>query len=310
VDAERGLALRRLPRVLALQLKRFRYDFRLGQRFKINDRFRFPTTIDMAEYVRPLPGMTPPAEAEPSAARHATATCQAAHAAHGSVDSVDAMEMDSEVPAPIGACVAGTGACGAPIGTCGATAGACVADTAELCEQPDASRVPLPYELYGVLVHSGSASFGHYFALIKDLDEGGGGKGEWHEFNDQLVRPIKESDLAKAYGGGGPRGGTSSAYMLLYRAVDADADRGAATLGAGDIASPSQARWEVPRGAASGGALRVGFPGARAEMSCHEPKRLCLAAPVSTESARSEPSAAAPDPEADASENPYSYMGF
>jgi hypothetical protein len=195
VDAERGLALRRLPRVLALQLKRFRYDLRLGQRFKINDRFRFPTTIDMAEYVRALPGMTQPAEAEPSAARPATATGQAAHAADGLMSSVhmemaecvralpgavqaaqaadgslgrvDAMEVDSEVPAPVGASVAGTGACGAPIGTCGATDGACVADTAELCEQPDASRVPLPHELYGVLVHSGSALFGHYFALIK-----------------------------------------------------------------------------------------------------------------------------------------------
>ena len=29
-----------------------------------------------------------------------------------------------------------------------------------------------------MLVHAGSASFGHYYALIKDVDAG-----EWHEFN-------------------------------------------------------------------------------------------------------------------------------
>ena len=29
---------------------------------------------------------------------------------------------------------------------------------------------PLLYELYAVLVHKGSANFGHYYALIKDLE--------------------------------------------------------------------------------------------------------------------------------------------
>ncbi|KAL3892565.1 MAG: hypothetical protein SGPRY_015010 [Prymnesium sp.] len=67
------------------------------------------------------------------------------------------------------------------------------------------------YELYAVLVHSGSASFGHYYALIKDL-----AAGEWHEFNDSTVRPIKQTDLVRAFGSGS---GGGSAYLLLYRAV-------------------------------------------------------------------------------------------
>ena len=36
VDAERGTELRRLPRVLAVQLKRFRFDMRLSQRYKVS----------------------------------------------------------------------------------------------------------------------------------------------------------------------------------------------------------------------------------------------------------------------------------
>lgn len=281
VDAERGLALRRLPRVLALQLKRFRYDFRLGQRLKINDRFRFPTSIDMADYVRPLPGADGGSDGA------------------SLLGSQDAMDVDSAAELPscdwTGACAAGESEPGADLGR-----------QDEAC----AGRPPMPYELYAVLVHSGSASFGHYFALIKDLDERGDGRGEWHEFNDQLVRPIKESDLAKAYGGSGPRGGSSSAYMLLYRAVDMDVDSAAGNQGLGVIASPSQARGEVPRpGAPTGGSLRVGHPDTLADASSHEPKRICLA-PATNESTVLERPVAVPEPEADASENPYNYMGF
>ena len=75
------------------------------------------------------------------------------------------------------------------------------------------------YELYAVLVHAGSASFGHYYALIKDVENG-----EWHEFNDATVKPIKESELQRAWGGAGTAGGwgaTSSAYMLMYRRKEA-----------------------------------------------------------------------------------------
>ena len=43
---------------------------------------------------------------------------------------------------------------------------------------------------------------------LKDLEAG-----EWWEFNDSTVTPIKESALARAYGGYG----AASAYMLLYR---------------------------------------------------------------------------------------------
>jgi len=39
------------------------------------------------------------------------------------------------------------------------------------------------YELLSVVVHSGSMGGGHYYAYIKDLNEGG-----WYQFNDASVR--------------------------------------------------------------------------------------------------------------------------
>ena len=91
------------------------------------------------------------------------------------------------------------------------------------------SKAALMYELYAVLVHSGSAAFGHYYALIKDLAHG-----EWHEFNDSSVRAIKESEVQRAWGahtatGGWGCGSTSSAYMLLYRRKGEGSHVGACT---------------------------------------------------------------------------------
>ena len=85
----------------------------------------------------------------------------------------------------------------------------------------DAAPISYEYELYAVLVHTGGASFGHYYALIKDLHAD-----EWHEFNDATVRPIKETELLRAHGD--PKAGTfggTSAYMLLYRRRDGAAAR-------------------------------------------------------------------------------------
>lgn len=68
------------------------------------------------------------------------------------------------------------------------------------------------YELYAVMIHSGGAYGGHYFAYIKNLDN------EWWNFNDSQVTKIEESELLKTFGG---EGGTNTAYMLMYRKMGA-----------------------------------------------------------------------------------------
>lgn len=51
------------------------------------------------------------------------------------------------------------------------------------------------YELFSVMIHSGSGLGGHYFAFIKDFKDN-----EWYNFNDSLVRKIKEKDIELMYG--------------------------------------------------------------------------------------------------------------
>jgi len=67
------------------------------------------------------------------------------------------------------------------------------------------------YELYAVLVHSGSAMGGHYYAYIKSNEDG-----KWYNFNDSSVTEISADEIPKVFGDvNGSYCGT--AYMLKYR---------------------------------------------------------------------------------------------
>ncbi|SCU86930.1 LANO_0C09604g1_1 [Lachancea nothofagi CBS 11611] len=52
-DAKKGVVFESYPPVLHLQLKRFEYDFNYDQLVKINDRYEYPETIDLAPYLDP-----------------------------------------------------------------------------------------------------------------------------------------------------------------------------------------------------------------------------------------------------------------
>jgi len=51
-DAKKGVAFKNLPPVLELHLRRFEYDFNTDAMAKINERFEFPTTLDLDRYDR------------------------------------------------------------------------------------------------------------------------------------------------------------------------------------------------------------------------------------------------------------------
>ncbi|KAH3759656.1 ubiquitin specific peptidase 47 [Pelomyxa schiedti] len=69
------------------------------------------------------------------------------------------------------------------------------------------------YDLYAILVHSGNASGGHYYAFIKNFESN-----QWYNFNDSNVTKIPESDISACYGVS--QDGYGTAYMLMYRQVN------------------------------------------------------------------------------------------
>jgi ubiquitin carboxyl-terminal hydrolase 47 len=70
------------------------------------------------------------------------------------------------------------------------------------------------YELYSILIHSGSAFGGHYYAYIKSFDDG-----KWYKFNDTEVKEISTSEIPTVFG---DKNGCTTAYMLKYRQYDPD----------------------------------------------------------------------------------------
>ena len=48
------------------------------------------------------------------------------------------------------------------------------------------------YQLFSVLVHSGGAHGGHYFAYIKSLDDG-----KWWHFNDTNVTQFESESISE-----------------------------------------------------------------------------------------------------------------
>jgi ubiquitin carboxyl-terminal hydrolase 47 len=71
------------------------------------------------------------------------------------------------------------------------------------------------YELFSIMIHSGSATGGHYYAYIKSFDTG-----QWYNFNDEKVTKLDRSDLSKAFGTSYSMYSSATAYMLLYRQIN------------------------------------------------------------------------------------------
>ena len=51
------------------------------------------------------------------------------------------------------------------------------------------------YELYSIMIHSGSAWGGHYYTYIKSFEDG-----QWYNFDDRSVIRISVKEIEKAFG--------------------------------------------------------------------------------------------------------------
>ena len=93
-------------------------------------------------------------------------------------------------------------------------------DMSEFVTAPPVEGQPKPsmlYDLFAILMHSGVAQGGHYYAYLRSLKDG-----FFYEFNDSHVWQLPEglAGAMKAAKGGGGNNGGSSAYMLMYRRVE------------------------------------------------------------------------------------------
>ncbi|XP_044272052.1 ubiquitin carboxyl-terminal hydrolase 47 isoform X2 [Tribolium madens] len=207
-DAHKGLKFIKFPYLLTLHLKRFDFDYNTMHRIKLNDKVVFPEKLNLNSFV---PNNR--SENDGLEERDTVVRCDEC----STTDSGSALDDES--------CQ-------------GTDLSSNVNDHDENCEDSDEgidvssgnvhpendAKGPYIYELFSIMIHSGSASGGHYYAYIKDFD-----KNQWLCFNDQSVNRITEDDIKKTYGGGPQKGyysgvytSSTNAYMLMYRQIDKD----------------------------------------------------------------------------------------
>jgi len=177
VDAHKGLQFADFPYILTLQLKRFDFDYNTMRRIKITDRVAFPELLDLRPYLAANPTINRRISLGKSAQADATAALKDAIA---SGEAGAAMERSME------------------------------------SEMDHEGAAPMNYQLYSVMVHSGSAFGGHYYAYIRSFDDK-----RWYKFNDSNVTGATWDEVEGMFG----ISSSASAYMLLYRKVDAGQNR-------------------------------------------------------------------------------------
>ncbi|TMW64906.1 hypothetical protein Poli38472_009073 [Pythium oligandrum] len=204
-DAIKGLKFSKLPYLLSLQLKRFDYDYMTDSRIKLHDRVAFPKYLDMNSYVHDEDGARGSIARKMSMERHELgAPSDSRTRRMSSMDESQAMAFDD-------------------------LDGDITADEDTWSPSFDVNTMlensgPYVYELYSVLIHSGSALGGHYYAYIKSLESD-----KWFDFNDSMVSEMSEHEVKKAFGGNGSSSGygarmshSTCAYMLMYRLISKD----------------------------------------------------------------------------------------
>ncbi|EGT38644.1 hypothetical protein CAEBREN_00248 [Caenorhabditis brenneri] len=207
-DAHKGLRITQFPYLLTIQLKRFDFDYNTMHRIKLNDKMTFPDVLDLNEYVIKK---EKPAEAEPEQPKSAWKTIPKKEEVEE--EEEDDLELGSPNPkrytpgnqSPNRYDANGEEILvGQPINH-------------EVVDRMIKKNGENVYELFSVMVHSGNAAGGHYFAYIKNLDQD-----KWYVFNDTRVDFATPLDIEKSFGGH-PMGWNQSntnAYMLMYRKID------------------------------------------------------------------------------------------
>ncbi|XP_042908811.1 ubiquitin carboxyl-terminal hydrolase 47 isoform X2 [Parasteatoda tepidariorum] len=207
-DAHKGLKFIKFPYLLTLQLKRFDFDPVTMHRIKLNDRVAFPEILTVNEFIK-VENKEASDDGDTtdsgSVLDDENAGFPNRHTMSPETLSDNELQDDDE----------------------GIDVGPSIENSHEVCIneknlKKSMEKGPYVYELFSIMVHSGSANGGHYYAYIKDFKHG-----EWYCFNDAQVTKITYDDIQKTYGGGPLRGYYSSAYssstnayMLMYRQID------------------------------------------------------------------------------------------
>jgi hypothetical protein len=186
VDIVKTQAIKQLPNTLIVHLTRIYFDMDKMGNIKLNDRFEFPNTLNLQEFMLPQVLKTFQKQKKPEAPQNPES---------------QRMETEEgwEEPPP-------------------------QAEPKHLEEEPEViNPYDYEYKLVGVVIHMGNADAGHYISYVnldRDSDSAVNteqwlqtDKQNWVEFNDNLVKKFDFSQLAFKCFGESPQDNTKNNIM-------------------------------------------------------------------------------------------------
>ncbi|XP_078360034.1 ubiquitin carboxyl-terminal hydrolase 47-like isoform X2 [Oculina patagonica] len=208
-DAHKGLKFISFPYLLTLQLKRFAFDYATLHRVKLNDRMEFPKYLNLNDFN----GADEDASLKGDSPSSTETDSGVSEGCSDNGMSTEDEDMDSA-----------SGGVNRLDGTNGLKKVELTEDLVNSGLAHD-MKGPYWYELFSIMIHSGSASGGHYYAYIKSFTNG-----QWYCFNDQSVSRVYDDDIERTYGGlessrsyySSVYSSSTNAYMLMYRQVNSE----------------------------------------------------------------------------------------
>ncbi len=207
VDAKKFIKFEKLPNCLLFQLNRFEYNFMTDMRMKITDKVTFPLILDMNLFCDKSKK-----ENNKNTKNH-----------NNDLESIHDKSETNETPS------ANNDNChdsrsGKLLHDLDADYFAKRAE-GKVNLDPEAIEGEINsalqhgknvYELYSIVIHSGTANGGHYYAYIKSFEDN-----FWYSFNDSEVSLISEKEIENIFGSKNPTGYSSATgYVLLYRKIN------------------------------------------------------------------------------------------
>ncbi|KAK6187315.1 hypothetical protein SNE40_005373 [Patella caerulea] len=210
-NAHKGLKFITFPYLLTMQLKRFDFDYSTMHRIKLNNRMTFPDLLDINSFIEDSDIKNREIEEENGEELDRK---KDEVSSNGPVDSSDE-GIDEGIEVENSLSGTSSSSDSSSVGSEAAVSDKNTTDTHK--------KGPYQYDLFSVMIHSGSAAGGHYYAYIKSFEDG-----QWYSFNDQQVSRITFDDIRKVYGGSSVTRGfyssayasSTNAYMLMYRQRD------------------------------------------------------------------------------------------
>ncbi|OMJ69120.1 hypothetical protein SteCoe_33242 [Stentor coeruleus] len=216
VDALKGLKIDRFPYILVEQIKRFDLNYTTLQRIKLNDRVSFPQVLNANNFLEfqekihivtetlevektmPLPDLKFQAPEGLVMKTHSTSSYESLYEDKDKRPLVPDKIIHNRI----------------------------LTEQTEKRKKQQQELIELykkdgeyVYELFSIMIHSGSAMGGHYYAYIKCFEDS-----KWYNFNDSVVKEIEEKEITKVFGGETSTNSwgssySANAYLLMYRKI-------------------------------------------------------------------------------------------